>query len=147
MKNHCIVAVADLACLKLYRMNRPSAHEPRLELIDHFTNEGAHDKLSDAVSDASGRFGRGGARGVSGKGTGERHHLREEHRRRLVRRLADQLGRSLARSGATDVYLAASREIHNQLVEELDPGLRALIVQTVPADLTHTEATQLMSHF
>lgn len=147
MKN-TLVVVTDLGCLKAYRLDRtPVQHTPRLELIDHFDNDGAHAKLTEVTSDSSGRFPRGQAHVGTGMSHGERHNIELEQRRRLVRQLADRLSKVLRETGAEDCYLAASREIHNPLLEELDPVTRAMIVRSVHADLTKLDKSELLAHF
>ena len=39
------------------------------------------------------------------------------------------------------------REIHNLLLEELEPAVRAMIVRSVPADLTKLDPSQVLAHF
>lgn len=147
MKN-TLVVVADLGCLKAYRLDRtPVQHTPRLELIAEFNNNSASAKLADVTTDSSGRFPRGGAGAASGMSDGERHNIELEHRKRLVRQLAGQLNQLLRHQADGDCYLAASREIHNPLLQELDPALRALIVRSVHADLTKVERSHLLGYF
>ena len=43
--------------------------------------------------------------------------------------------------------LAASREINHQLLEELEPQVRAKIERIVPSDLTKVERARLLSYF
>ena len=78
---------------------------------------------------------------------GERHNIELESRKRLVRQLARRLN---ALAGAEEIdrcFLAASKEINHQLLEELDPPVRAKIQKNVPADLTKIEHTDILRHF
>ena len=78
---------------------------------------------------------------------GERHNIELESRKRFVRQLALRLN-ALARSQDVDrCFLAASREINNQLLEELEPQLRAKVAKNVSADLTKLGKTEILSHF
>jgi hypothetical protein len=78
---------------------------------------------------------------------GERHNIELESRKRLVRQLAQRLN-ILARSPDIErCFLAASREINHQLLEELEPQVRAKIAKNVPADLTKLERTDILRHF
>ena len=43
--------------------------------------------------------------------------------------------------------LAASREINHQLLEELEPLVRAKIEKNIPADLTKLERAEILGHF
>ena len=149
MKN-TLVIVADLGCLKAYRLEN---HQPlpkrRLLPVGEFNNADAHGKLVEKVSDLSGRFPRStGVSGASGAmSDGERHNIELESRKRLVRQLAQHLN-ALARSREIECcLLAASREINHQLLEDLDPEVRAKIEKIVPADLTKLEPAEILRHF
>ncbi len=147
MKN-TLVVVADLGCLKAYRLDTtPVQHTPRLELIEEYMNNGGVARPTEVNTDSSGRFPRGGAHPVGGMSDGERHNLALEQRKRLVRQLAGRLRHLLQEPGAGDCYLAASREIHNHLLDELDPAMRVRIVRSVHADLTKVDKGELLAHF
>ena len=149
MKN-TLVIVTDLGGFKAYRLEN---HYPkptrRLLPVEEFNNAAAHGKLVEKVSDLSGRFPRStGASGAAGAmSDGERHNIELESRKRMVRQLAQRLN-ALARTQAFDsCLLAASREINHQLLQELEPGVRAKIEKIVPADLTKLERTEILRHF
>ncbi len=78
---------------------------------------------------------------------GERHNIELETRRRLVRQLAQRLNALASRPDLERCFLAASREINHQLIEELDPQVRAKIEKNVPADLTKLERVEILRHF
>jgi hypothetical protein len=145
MKNTLIV-LADLGCLKAFRVvNTQLQRTPHLELIEQFDSPEAHGKLGERVSDLSGRFPRGTGRGAMSDG--ERHNIELEQRKRLVRQLAQRFN-ALARDNEFErCLLAASREINHQLLEELDPQVRAKIEKNVPADLTKVERAEILKHF
>ena len=148
MKN-TLVVVADLACFKAFLLDNHSNRTPRLVLVEQFDNADAHGKLVDKVTDLSGRFPRGTGR--SGEGgamsDGERHNIELEKRKRLVRALGRRLN-TLAREPEVErCFLAASREINHQLVEELEPQVRAKILKNIPADLTKMERPEILRHF
>jgi hypothetical protein len=147
MKN-TLVVVTDLGCLKAFRIENNHLHRtPRLELIDEFTSTDAHEHLVNKVSDLSGRFTRGATKASGAMSDGERHNIELELRKRLVRRLAQRLN-TLARSQEIEsCMLAASREINRQLLDELEPHVRAKIGKIVPADLTKMERAEILRHF
>ena len=149
MKN-TLVVVIDLGCFKAFRLenNQPN-QTPRLEPVEEFNSAEAHGKLVDKVTDLSGRFphssGVAGTRGAMSDG--ERHNIELESRKRLVRQLARRFN-ALARSPEVErCLLAASREINHQLLEELEPQVRAKIEKNVPADLTKLERAEILRHF
>lgn len=149
MKN-TLVVVAELGGFKAFKVenNNHVAREPRLEILEHYENAAAHEHLVDKVSDLSGRFPRGtGTKAGGAMADGERHNIELEARRRLVRQLAQRLN-TLARGQEIErCFLAASKEINHQLLEELDPHLRAKIEKNIPADLTKLERAEILRRF
>jgi hypothetical protein len=144
MKN-TLVVVIDLACCKVFRLDNHTNPTPRLELVDQFNNAEAHGKLGDDLTDLGGRFPRGTGGGAMSDG--ERHNIELEKRKRLVKALARRLN-TLARDAEVErCFLAASREINRQLIEELDPQVRAKILKNIPADLTKLQQTEILKHF
>ena len=145
-----MVVVAELGGFKAYRVenNNHLAREPRLEILEQYENAEAHGHLVDKVSDLSGRFPRGtGTKAGGAMSDGERHNIELETRRRLVRQLAHRLN-TLARGQDIErCFLAASKEINHQLLEELDPQLRAKIEKNIPADLTKLERAEILRRF
>ena len=114
-----------------------------------FRSADAHRKLVDKVTDLSGRFPRragvAGARGAMSDG--ERHNIELELRKRLVRQLAQRFN-VLARGPEVECcLLAASREINHQLLDELEPQVRAKIEKNIHVDLTKLERAEIMQHF
>ena len=147
-----LLVVADLGGFKAFKLETNNHHQPnpvpRLELVEQFTNPGAHDRLVDKVSDLSGRFPRRtGARAAGAMSDGERHNIELESRKRFVRQLAQRLN-ILARSAEVDrCFLAASKEINNPLCAELEPLVRAKIAKNVSADLTKLGQADILRHF
>ncbi len=144
-----LLVVADLGGFKAFKVdNEQMNRTPRLDLLEQYDNAEAHGRLVDKVSDLGGRFPRGnGAKASGAMSDGERHNIELESRKRLVRQLAQRLN-ALARAQEVErCFLAASKEINHQLVEQLDPGVRAKIVKNVPADLTKVERAELLRRF
>ena len=55
---------------------------------------------------------------------------------------------TLMRNGEIEqCWLAASRELNRQLLEELDPQVRAKIGVNIPADLMKVSKSELLEHF
>ncbi|HWX18660.1 MAG TPA: host attachment protein [Candidatus Binatia bacterium] len=148
--NNTLLVVADLGGFKAFKLenNNHLNRTPRLEFLEQFTNTEAHGRLVDKVSDLSGRFPRGtGMKAGGAMSDGERHNIELESRKRLVRQLAHRLN-ALARNPEVErCFLAASREINSQLLEELDPSVRAKIQKNVTSDLTKLERTDILRHF
>ena len=148
MKN-TLVVVADLACLKAYRLDQSELNRtPRLEPVEEVETPEAHGKLVDRVSDLAGRFPRGGPTpNGSAMADGERHNIDRELRKRLVRQLARRFNQLARGKEIERCLLAASKEINHQLLEELEPEVRAKIFKNVSADLTTVERTAILDHF
>ena len=135
---------------KAFRLNNDHLFSsPRLELLEQFDNSEAQTRLVDKVSDLSGRFPRktGASGGGGAMSDGERHNIQLEQRKRHLRQMAARLS-SLMRDGWVErCYLAASREINNHLLDELDPQVRSKIEKNVSADLTKIDKSKLLKHF
>lgn len=145
-----LLVVADLGGFKAFKLenNNHLNRTPRLELLDHFENVQAHDRLVEKVTDLSGRFPRGMRLKNSGAmSDGERHNIQLESRKRQVRQMAQRLNELGRNPDVERCFLAASREINHQLLEELDQKVRAKIVKNVPADLTKLDRPQILRHF
>lgn len=148
MKN-TLVVVADLGCYKAFRIDgNHLGPTPRLEVVEEWQLAEAHSRLVDKVTDLSGRFPRGtGTRANGTMSDGERHNIELETRKRLIRQLAQRLNALARTQPAERWFFAASREINHQLLEELEPQLRAKIQKVVPADLTKVDRAELLHHF
>ena len=149
MKN-TLVIVTDLGGFKAYRLeNHTPKPTRRLLPVEEFNNADAHGKIVEKVTDLSGRFPRStgfwGATGVMSDG--ERHNLELEARKRMVRQLAQRLNALARPKEVESCFLAASREINHQLLDELAPEVRAKIEKIVSADLTKLERTEILRHF
>jgi len=149
MKN-TLVVVADLGCFKAFRLDDNHLHRsPRLELLKQFESPEAHGKLVEKVTDLSGRFPRGAgpASGAGAMSDGERHNLELELRKRLVRQLAQRFNHLARHKEVERCLLAASKEINRQLLDELEPQVRAKIEKNIPADLTKLEPSEILRRF
>jgi hypothetical protein len=148
MKN-TLVVVTDLGGFKAYRLDKDQQYStPHLELLEEFSNDAALGRLVDRVSDLSGRFPRRTAPGAaSAMSDGERHNIHLEQRKRAVRRLATRLNSLMSDPEIERCYLAASREINHQLLEELDSPVRAKIGLNIPADYMKLGKAELVRHF
>ena len=144
-----LLVVADLGGFKAFKLENNDSHRtPRLEFLEQYDNLEAKGHLVDRVSDLSGRFPRGtGLKAAGAMSDGERHNIQLEARKRLVRQLAQRLNALARHQPIERCFLAASREINHQLLEELDPKLRAKIARNVPADLTKMERGELLRRF
>ncbi len=148
MKNTMIV-VTDLEQLKAYRLDSdPLYSSPRLELIEQFNTGAARKLTQQATKIAGGPPNNGSARDlIGGMSPGERHKVDLEKRKRCTRRLAGEINSLLENSEIERCFLAASREINNSLMSELNPRVRNKIEVSVSADLTKVKKADLLGHF
>src|ERR1041384_2924406 len=89
MKKQLLI-VTDLGSFKAYIVDHSRLHSTaRLEMIEHFNPEWPRLKMADKLRHLAGRYraqaGRGGA------SIGERHNIKLEERKRLIRQLARRL--------------------------------------------------------
>ena len=146
--NNKLVVVADLGYFKAYRLETNNPHStPRLELIEELHLIDAHRKTLDRATDL---FGRNHSPMMNTWATysGERrHNIELERKRRLVKQLAHSLNALLHRGGSDGCYLAASKEISHQVLNELPRNARVKIEKIIACDLTKADKSELMRRF
>jgi len=146
-----LLVVADLAGFKAFRVDtegNPLPNQtPRMDLLEQYSNSAAHLRITDKVTDLAGRFPRRTGARSGAMSDGERHNIELEARKRLIRDLAARVN-ALARQPDVDrCLLAASKEINNPLVQELEPGVRAKIVKNIPVDLMKFGQAEILRRF
>lgn len=140
---------ADLGLLRAYRLVQDTAdRQPHLELVEELKPEAAHQKVADQVTDASGRFPKGGGAGhVAGDlSAGEQHNADLEQTRRLITLLATKINSLLTVDTVESCCLAVSAPIHLRLLDELTTPVRAKISQSLALDLAKLHPTELLKH-
>jgi hypothetical protein len=145
-----LVLVSDLGCLKAYKVDYDElSTNPKVELIEEVTTDEADGRLSDKLTDEAGRFPGGGRGYHVVRANGERHNISLELERRAIGYLAGKVNHIVKNHGNEDrsVYLAAVKEINNQIMNRLEPMVRMRIEKNVPEDLTKIRGTRLLQHF
>ncbi|MCX8090295.1 MAG: host attachment protein [Verrucomicrobiae bacterium] len=141
-----LIIVTDLGLLKAFRLETTPRGTPHLEPIEEHVLEDAHHRLSEKVTDFAGRHV-----SPSGKNWGapmsDDHNLKLETRRRLIRALAGHIQRLVERNGENGCCLAAPKEIHRMLLDELPRPVQARIQRSVPQDLTKATKKELIEVF
>ena len=143
--------VADRGNLKAYRAEKvPADRPPRMQLVQAFTLTEAHFKSTDIFTDEAGAFpnqtGAGGRQGVQGNSIAERHYDVEKDRR-LVKQLAQHITSVLRQENIDWWSFAAPSEIHDAIVNQLEPAFRNRIAEHVTSDLVNTPPSDLLDHF
>ncbi len=145
MKKQLLI-VTDLGSFKAYTVDNSRLNTtPRLELIEHFIPPEPHRKIADNLSDLAGRYRSAGAKG--GATFGERHNIELEERKRLIRQLAKRLNRLMDDAEVDYCYLAAGKEINQQVLAALSPAAQARVKKNMPADLIKASKGKLLDYF
>src|SRR6266511_3156951 len=130
--------VADRGNLKAYRAEKvPADRPPRMQLVEAFTLTEAHLKPTDIFTDEAGAFPAqtgAGSRQTFQNSTAERHY-EVENNRRLVKQLAQHISSILRQEKVEWWSFAAPSEIHDAIVEHLEPAQRNRIAEHVTSDL------------
>ena len=101
--------------------------------------------MADKLSDLAGRY-----RAQVGKGStsiGERHNIKLEERKRLIKQLAKRLNVLMGDGDVDSCYLAASKGIDQQILGALSPTAQAKIKRNLPVDLIKTTKAKLLDYF
>jgi hypothetical protein len=141
-----VIIAADLGHFRAYRVVRNPMESPRVELIESYDSIEAHGKLSEKVTDQAGRFSRKSG-SQKAKGSPEPHNLELELQRKMIRSIAEGIGAVLQREGNPNWYLAAEKQITNQLIESLDSVPKAKLTKSLTVNLTKVKAPEILSRF
>ena len=143
-----IVIAADLGHFKAYRITKdPMEKSPRIALIESYDSIEGHGKLGDKLSDAAGRFRRGGGQEKSAMGSGERHGITLEKEKRLIKMIAKDIETLIASEESEKWCLAAGDKINSRVVALLTPEVKAKLDKNITADLTKTDKAKILNHF
>ena len=142
-----IIAVVDLGHFRAYRVLENPGESTRLDLLDSYDIPDVHGKFMEKLTDAEGSFKRGEGKDGTATGSGEPRHLELEIEKKVIKRIANDIGLLVEKEGCTKWYLAAGERINNQIVENLDPLIRAKLDKNIRADLTKTAKSEILGHF
>jgi len=143
-----IIITADLGHFKAYRITKdPLDISPRVMLIKSYDAIDGHVKLGEKLSDAAGRFRRGGVKDETAMGSGERHNIDLETENRLVKMIAKDIAALIFSEKCEKWYLAAGEKINRNIVESLNPDVKARLIKNVNADLVKIGKSEILSHF
>ena len=143
-----IIITVDLGHFKAYKITKdPLETSPGITLIESYDTIDGHGKLGDKLSDAAGRFGRGGGKEEPAKGSGERHNIELETEKRLMKMLAKDIDTVIVSEKCDKWYLAAGEKINRQIIESLKPEVKARLFKNITANLTKIGKSEILSHF
>ncbi len=148
MKSHFFI-VSDRANIRAYRAESlvPS-RPPRLELVQAITmaHLGPQQRDTDAPGSFSVSYSGGSQQGRHQNSMAERHMDIEETRRQ-VKQMAEHINAILRQEKPGSWSFAAPGDIHEEILEHLDPQIRELLVEVLPRNLVKVPADELLEHF
>lgn len=143
-----VIITVDLGHFRAYKFSKePLAQSPRIHLIESYDSLDAHGRMSEKVTDTAGRFGTGGGKNGSAKGYGEPHNLTSEIEKKAIKLIARDIGSIIEKHGGPKWYLAAEKKINKQILDSLDPQVRAKLEKNLAVNLTKTAKSELLTHF
>ena len=144
-----VIIAVNLGHLKAYRVAETPTRGRKLELLEEMEFTEAHGHFADKVTDMAGRFpvSEGAGPGLGGMARGEALSAELETERRLVKLVARQIEALLKTERPEYWHFAAAAEIHQAILDALEPALRERAVRHVHADLTKTPPPEVLAHF
>jgi len=142
-----VIITADLGRFKAYRITSELLESPRVTLIESYDSIEGLSKLGDKLSDSAGSFGRGGGKNEVAKGSGERHNIELETKKKLVKMIAKDINALILNEKCDKWYIAAGEKINRQIIENLKPEVSALLKQNIAANLTKIDKSEILSYF
>jgi hypothetical protein len=141
-----IVIVADSGHFCAYTLSETPLGTEKLDLIERFDSLEAHARFSATVSDGPGKFGQ--ARGKNwSKGYGEPHNALLEKEKKLIKNIASSINKIIGGEQCDGWYLAAQKIINGQIIDYLEPEVRAKLEKNIAADLTKADKADILSRF
>ncbi|MBI5740830.1 MAG: host attachment protein [Nitrospirae bacterium] len=142
-----IIIAVDLGHFRAYKVRRDPLGRPDIELIESFDTLEGHGKLSEKLSDVAGRFVGGGGEGEVAKGYGEPHHLESEIARKIGKMIAMDINALIKHDDCEKWHLAAGKKLINEIIDKLEPEVKARMDKNIPADLTNLPKAEVVSRF
>jgi hypothetical protein len=142
-----VIIAADIGHFKAYRVTQENLESPRVTLIESYDSIEGHGKLMDKLSDAEGRFGRGGGKDEAGMGSGERHNIELETEKKVAKMIAKDIDTVIVSEKCGKWYLAAGEKVNRHIIESLTPVAKAKLDKSISADLTNVNKSQILMHF
>jgi len=142
-----LIITVDLGHFKAYKVTKKDLESPRVQLIESYDSIEAHGKLSDKLSDKAGRDGMKGGKNGAAKGYGEPHNMELEMEKKAIRLIAKDINTIIKKEGSPKWYLAASKMINSQILDNLETSVKAKLDKNITSDLTKTDKSDIMKYF
>lgn len=141
-----IIIIVDLGHFKAFSVIKNRLESTRIEPLKAYDIVDAHGKLSDKVSDGSGKFGLIGGK-LGRKGSGEAHNAETEKKRRIIKLIVKDIEMLTKKVGVKQWYLAAEKSINKQILGNLSSDVVNKMEKNIIADLTGTDKAKLLGRF
>src|SRR4030067_3648610 len=142
-----IIITVDLGHFKAYKVTMDPVASPKIELIESYDSIEGRLKLGEKLSDIAGRFVGGGGKGEVAKGYGEPHNLVSDMRKKLETMIARDINALVKKEDCEKWYLAAGERINKEIIEKLEPKVKAKLDKNITFDLTKIPTPEILSHF
>ncbi|MFT3784427.1 MAG: host attachment protein [Nibricoccus sp.] len=143
--NERFIVVADKGHLKIYQEPSDPQKPSLLDVFSVDFPEGKEDYF-EGDSAPAGRFP--GSKGrPDGMSIDERLPMKEEHERRIVKLISDQINHFMFERPEAEWRFAAPEEIENEILNYIETSVRTRLLGTVSKDLVNTPRQELYSHF
>ena len=136
----------DLGELKAYIVVLEAKKRPRIYLIEDVAFVNAHHRVAEMVTDMAGRHARPTAKAWTAP-IADDHNIQLETERRLLNEIAFHIKHIIDENDHQGVWLAAHKEMHRQLLDELPHQTRAMIEKELPRDLVKADKFELLEQF
>jgi hypothetical protein len=142
-----VIIAVDLGHFKAYKVVKNELESPKIQLIESYDSVEAHGRLSDKLSDTSGRFGMAGGKNGAAKGYGEPHNMELEMEKKAAKLIAKDINSIISKEAPSKWYLAASKKLNSQILDGLESGVKAKLDKNITSNLTKTDKSEIMKYF
>lgn len=141
-----LIIVTDLGRLKAYKLTTTPHGSQHLDLVEEVVHEEANHRLAEQVTDVAGRHAAPTLKSWAAPVTDD-HNLKQETKRRLLKKIAEHIERLVAKHSDYGVRLAAHREINQLILSSLRQSVRQQIETNLVLDLVHADEKKLIECF
>jgi len=152
-----IIVVGDLGQLKAYRVSNVIGFDKQESMqVSHAQNHGtmkestvvelifdidyieAHGRISEKMSDKTGRLG---------KSVGESHNAEIERKSINLKNIGRDIASIIEKESPVQWHLAFPKATHNKLKEKLDSQTKKTLEKNISVDLTKVNKNRILSYF
>jgi hypothetical protein len=148
MKHSNLIIATNLGAMKAFRISETSvAHRRHAELIQNTEYSGAHEKLSELVSDRPGRFRGSGVQTAPNRAFGENHNLKAHLKDNSIKQVSNDINALIEEAEDEHVYLAMPKEISHDINSHLSNRSKDRITQVHIGDIVKDPIEQIRAIF